>query len=83
MHKVLVQRSDCCNAEVLLGSKQEFPLGGRMWSQTYRTYACENCLMECDVVDVEVCEECGEAVCECNVHMSAEKAGEEVVGPWQ
>lgn len=65
MQKVVVEMSDCCKAPVLLGVKSEYPLGGRMWSQSYRAHACEKCLKECEPVDVEVCEECGETECEC------------------
>lgn len=57
--------SDCCKASVEQGSKPEYPLGGKVWGIQYKVDVCGDCGRECEPVEVEVFECCGEEVCEC------------------
>jgi hypothetical protein len=53
--------SQCCKASVSPDLKREYPLGGTMWSQTFKIDVCESCQKECETM--EVCEVCGEVDC--------------------
>jgi hypothetical protein len=53
--------SQCCKASVSTYLKREYPLGGQMWSQTFKIDVCDSCHKECETM--ESCEVCGEVTC--------------------
>lgn len=64
-----MQVSSCCHAAIVEGSRNEYPLGGRTWSQTFKIDVCEDCGKEVEET-LTACEECGEIDCTSHMEVS-------------